>query len=124
MISPRDRTAVTALLKKRGAKAKRGRLPLVVGELTWFVDLRVEGRGSAAGWTLEVGCWVPGLTPEPEGGAIDCPLLWETPAGEDLLAAVGGVVDGVETVGDLGALAGWIAERPDALVDRVLRERL
>ncbi|GAA4128808.1 hypothetical protein GCM10022215_40690 [Nocardioides fonticola] len=126
MISPRDRAAVTALLKKRGAKARRGHLRLAVGDLYWYVVLRASGAGAAASWTLEIGCWVPELTPEPEGGAIDCPLLLDVAVGgdQDVVAAAEAVVDGLAAVGTLGELPAWIAAHPSALVDRVLRDRL
>lgn len=124
MISPRERAAVVALLKKRGAKARRGQLRLEVGELFWYLGPRVDGVGRAASWVLEVGCWVPGLTPEPEGGAVDCPAVLDLPGGDDVVAACAAALDDLDGVGDLAALAGWAARHPDALVDRVLRDRL
>lgn len=124
MISPKDRAAFTALVKKRGAKARRGQLRLEVGELYWYLVLRASGAGTAATWNLEIGGWVPGLTPEPEGGAIDCPLLLDLAGGDDVLATTETVIDSLAGVGDLTTLASWIADHPAAVVDRVLRERL
>ncbi|MBZ5733723.1 hypothetical protein K8Z61_04370 [Nocardioides sp. TRM66260-LWL] len=124
MISPKDRTAALALLKARGAKPRKGTPRLVVGDLHWYVGLRASGRGPDAGWLLEVGCWLPRLTPEPEAGAIDCPAMLDVAAGDDLLATLTGVVDGIADVGDLDALRGWLAAHPEAVVDRVLRDRL
>lgn len=124
MISPKDRAAFTALVKKRGAKARRGQLRLQVGELYWYLVLRASGAGTAATWNLEIGGWVPGLTPEPEGGAIDCPLLLDLAGGDDVLATTEAVIDSLAEIGDLTTLASWIADHPAAVVDRVLRERL
>ena len=73
-MSAADRTAVVKLLKARGAKARRGHLRIPVGELFWYVDVLADGAGPTAPLRLEVGCWTAALPPEPDGGAVDCPL--------------------------------------------------
>lgn len=124
MISPKDRAAVVAALKRHGAKARKGQLRIGVGDLFWYVGLRADGVGPQAAWLFEVGCWVPELTPEPEGGAVDCPLMLDVPGGDDVVATASALVDDVTVVGDLAALGQWAQRHPEALVDRVLRERL
>ena len=117
-----DRAAVLKLLKARGFKARRGHLRLAVGELFWYVDLRIDGVGPSASLLLEVGCWTPLLPPEPDGGAVDCPLLVDVPvsAGADVEA----LVERVSGVGTLAVLRESVGELPGVLVDRRLRELL
>ena len=118
------RTAVVKALKARGAKARRGHLRIPVGELFWYVDPRLEGVGRSATVRLEVGCWTPALPPEPDGGAVDCPLLMEVGLGDDPVAAADEVVDRVSGIGDLPTLRARLEELPGALVDQTLRELL
>lgn len=106
-------------LKARGAKPRRGHLRLQVGELWWYVDPRIAGRGLV----LETGCWTPELPPEPDGGAVDCPLLFDHPVA-DVPADVDALVDLVTDIGDLATLAQRLGDLPGALVDRSLRDLL
>ncbi|KRB73275.1 hypothetical protein ASE01_21245 [Nocardioides sp. Root190] len=119
-----SRAAVVKVLKARGAKARKGHLRIPVGDLFWYVDPRVQGVGRAATLRLEVGCWLPDLPPEPDGGAVDCPLLMDVDLGEDPAAATEALVDLVSGFGDLGALRERLDELPGALVDRSLRQLL
>lgn len=114
-----QRAAVVKALKAGGAKARKGRLRLAVGELFWYVDTRVEGVGATARLALEVGCWTPQLPPEPEGGAVDCPLLVDV-ALTDPAADVAALLARVGAIGDLGTLRDHLDDFPDALVDRAL----
>lgn len=119
-----DRAAVVKVLKGRGAKARRGHLRIPVGDLFWYVDPRVEGVGRSAALRLEVGCWLPDLPPEPDGGAVDCPLLMDVELGADPGAATSSLVDLVAGIGDLATLRDRLEDLPGALVDRSLRELL
>ncbi len=119
-----DRAAVVKLLKARGAKARRGHLRIAVGELFWYLDLLADGAGSAATLRVEVGCWTAGLPPEPDGGAVDCPLLFDAPLGSDPVGAAGALLDRVTAIGDLAVLGARLDELPGALVDRRLRALL
>ncbi|TYL45083.1 hypothetical protein FXB39_20090 [Nocardioides sp. BGMRC 2183] len=118
------RKAVTKLLKARGGKARRGHLRIAVGDLFWYVDLRAEAPGPSAPLRLELGCWTPRLPPEPDGGAVDCPLLVDVPLGEQPLAEVERYLDLIGEIGDLTTLAVRLVELPGALVDVPLRELL
>lgn len=117
------RAAVLKQLKARGFKARRGHLRLAVGDLWWYVDARVAGVGPQAGLVLEVGCWTPELPPEPDGGAVDCPLLVDV-AVDDAVADTEGVVELVSGIGSLEALGARLGDLPGALVDRALRDLL
>ncbi len=117
-----SRAAVVKLLKARGAKARRGHLRLPVGDLFWYVDPRAEGVGRRAHLLLEVGCWTPEVAPEPDGGAVDCPLLFDVPL-EDVAADTERLLDLVTGIGDVATLGQRLDELPGALVDKALRER-
>jgi len=116
-----DRAAVLKLLKARHAKARRGHLRIAVGELFWYVDVLADGTGPSAPLRLEVGCWTPELPPEPEGGAVDCPLLVDVRLAGDPVGITTGLLDRVTTIGDLATLAGRLDDLPGALVDQRLR---
>ncbi|GAA3538433.1 hypothetical protein [Nocardioides daeguensis] len=119
-----DRTAVVKLLKARGAKARRGHLRIPVGELFWYVDVLADGVGPTAPLRLEVGCWTDALPPEPDGGAVDCPLLMDVPLGRDAVGAATSLLDQVTAIGDLATLGGSLDDLRGALVDQRLRELL
>lgn len=118
------RKAVTQLLKRHGAKARRGHLRIAVGELFWYVDVRAEAPGPTAPLRLEVGCWTPALPPEPDGGAVDCPLLAQLLLGDDPVGEVEALLAVVGEVGDLPALGRRLGELPEPLVDAQLRALL
>lgn len=120
------RAAIATALKAGGLKARKGHLRLAAGELFWYVDVQAEGPAPTAALRFEVGCWLPSLTPEPEGGAVDCPLLADVPVGDDPAAAAEALVDLVGPVGSLGALRDLLVggHLPGALVDRELRALL
>ncbi|MBM0123700.1 hypothetical protein [Pimelobacter simplex] len=123
-MSAADRTAVVKLLKARGAKARRGHLRIPVGELFWYVDVLADGAGPTAPLRLEVGCWTAALPPEPDGGAVDCPLLMDVPLGGDPVGATTALLDRVTALGDLATLGGSLGNLPGALVDQRLRDLL
>ncbi|NYI43072.1 hypothetical protein BJ993_000152 [Nocardioides aromaticivorans] len=118
-----SRAAVVKLLKARGAKARRGHLRIAVGDLFWYVDPRADGVGRNAYLVLEVGCWTPAAAPEPDGGAVDCPLLVDVPL-EDLIADTTRLLDLITSIGDLATLGARLDELPGALVDQSLRDLL
>lgn len=117
------RAAVLKQLKARGFKARRGHLRLAVGDLWWYADVRVAGVGPQAGLVLEVGCWTPALPPEPDGGAVDCPLLLDVPLAEPV-ADTERLVELVSGIGDLPELRERLGDLPGALVDKALRDLL
>jgi hypothetical protein len=90
-----------------------------VGDLFWYVDPRLSG-GSLV---IEVGCWTPELPPEPDGGAVDCPLLVDHPMA-DPVADTDHLVDLLSGIGDLATLGIRLADLPGALVDKSLRGML
>lgn len=114
-----NRTAVIKTLKAHGARTRRGHLRIQVGDLFWYVDARTTGVGPHARLSLEVGCWVPEVAPEPDGGAVDCPLLVDV-ALEDPVADTTRLLDLVTGIGDLATLAARLDDLPGALVDRSL----
>lgn len=118
------RASVVKVLKVRGAKARKGHLRLSVGDLFWYVDTRTSGVGRSASLSLEVGCWTPQLPPEPDGGAVDCPLLLDVALGPDPTADTEALVDRISAIGDLATLGSSLDQLPGALVDRSLRELL
>ncbi len=121
-MSAADRAAVVKLLKASGAKARRGHLRLPVGELFWYVDVLADGTGPAASLRLEVGCWTAALPPEPDGGAVDCPLLMDISLGADPVGTTASWVARLTAIGDLVTLRGQLGDLPGALVDQRLRD--
>ncbi|TCJ30901.1 hypothetical protein [Nocardioides jejuensis] len=113
------RTAAVKQLKARGAKPRKGQLRLQVGDLFWYVDPRLSG-GSLV---IETGCWLPALGGEPEGGAVDCPLLFDWPAADPAVDA-DLLVDLVLGIDSVGALRQRLADLPGVLVDKALKEIL
>lgn len=126
------RTAAAKAFKTRGVPLRKGHWRLAHDELTWFVDLRSDGPGRDAALRFEVGAWLPALTTEPEGGAIDCSLLTDVPLDgsldrpADVAAQVDAIVDRLQAISDPAALADAVRSDafPGAHVDRVLREHL
>lgn len=118
------RAAIAKVFKARGLRPRKGHLRLAVGELFWYVDVRSDGPAPGARLTFEVGCWLPELGPEPEGGAVDCPLLVDVAAGEEPVAEAESVVGLMESAGTLEELRVLVPAVPGALVDRGLRALL
>jgi hypothetical protein len=120
------RAQIAKVLKAHGFKARKGHLRRESGELFWYADVRAAGPSPTAALTLEVGCWSAACGPEPEGGAVDCPLLADLPVGDDpdgaalQVATLAGEIDRLDSLPDL--LAG--DRLPGALVDRSLRSLL
>lgn len=119
MSAAASRAAVVKELKAHGAKARKGQLRIAVGDLWWYVDPRLSGGGEEI--LIEVGCWVPGLGPEPDGGAVDCPLLVDHPV-TDPVADTAALVDLITGIGSVADLRERLGDLPGALVDRSLRE--
>jgi hypothetical protein len=122
------RAAVAKAFRARKVALRKGhwRLPGGADEdaLTWYVDLRADGPGPAAGLWFEVGAWPRPLGPEPDGGAVDCALLADVPLEGDPAAAVDALLDRLSALATVAALArarrdGDLA---DAHVDGDLRE--
>lgn len=118
-----DRAGVVKRLKARGAKARRGHLRLQIGDLFWYLDPRLDGAGAQQRLSIEVGCWTPELPPEPDGGAVDCPLLFDVVI-DDADTDVDRLVDQISGIGDLAGLAAHLPQLTDPLVDRALRDLL
>lgn len=117
------RAAVVKILKAGGAKARRGHLRLQVGDLFWYVDPRATGVGQGATLALEVGCWLASLPPEPDGGAVDCPLLFDHPIA-DPAVDTGSLLDLIGSISTLAELGARLDQLPGALVDKSLRALL
>lgn len=125
------RAAVAKALKQRKVVLRKGHWRLPLDGITWYVDLRADGPGPTAPLHFEIGAYVDELGhPEPEGGAVDCPLLQDLPLDTSggaarVTAAVDSLVDRLLAADTVTALAkAWRAgEYPDALVDRHLRAR-
>lgn len=115
------RAAVLKQLKARGFKARRGHLRIAAGDLWWYADARLAGVGPGAQVVLEVGCWTPELPPEPDGGAVDCPLLFDRVVG-DAVPDTDALVDLVSGIGSVAELGTRLGDLPGVLVDRALRE--
>jgi len=128
------RAAVAKAFKAAGVKQRKGHWRVQHDDLDWYVDLRADSPRPDAALTLEVGAWVDalvdslGLGKEPEGGAVDCPLLLDRPldTGADVPGQVADVVALLQRLDSVPALA---AEWPSgalegALVDGALRELL
>ena len=126
------RAAVAKAFKARGVKARKGHYRVPHDQLAWYVDLRADSPRPDAALGFEVGAWVPdlGLGKEPEGGAVDCPLLLDraldSAGAADVAAQVDALVDLLERLDSLAALGeAWRGgELEGALVDRDLRSRL
>lgn len=120
------RAAISKALKAGGAKARKGHLRLQAGDLFWYVDVRADSPAPTAALVFEVGGWLPTAGPEPEGGAIDCPLLADVPIGDDVVASTTELLALLSPVRDLEQLRAFIdrSALPGALVDRKLRALL
>lgn len=128
------RAAAAKALKARGLKLRKGHWRLgdpKRDSVVWYVDLRAAGVGPRAALRFEVGAWAAPLgQPEPEGGAVDCPLLLDRPieaeSTDDVVAAVDRLVDRVEVLSTTDDLARALAagDLDGALVDRSLRDLL
>lgn len=118
------RAAITKGLKAGGAKPRRGHLRLQAGDLFWYVDVRAESPAPTAELIFEVGAWLPAAGPEPDGGAIDCPVLADVRVGEDPGLATADLLALISPGRDLGTLRALVESGtlPGALVDRQLRE--
>lgn len=117
------RAAITKALKAGGAKPRKGHLRLQTGDLFWYVDVRADSPAPTAALVFEVGGWLPAASPEPEGGAIDCPLLADVRVGEDVTGAAAELLALLSPVTDVTALRAFIQQGalPGALVDQSLR---
>ena len=119
------RTQITAALKAAGFKPRRGRLRREAGELWWYVD--VVAASPSAPLIFEVGCWPPAVrASEPEGGAADCPLLFETELAGDPKEAAEALAQRLAQVDCLQKLADGLAsgDLPKHLIDADLRGAL
>jgi hypothetical protein len=117
------RAAIAKALKAAGAKARKGHLRLAAGDLFWYVDVRSDSPAPGAALVFEVGAWLPAAGPEPEGGAIDCPLLADVPVGADATSATNELVALLAPVTDTAALRAFVQDGalPGVLVDQRLR---
>ena len=117
------RAAITKALKAGGAKARRGHLRLQAGELFWYVDVRSDSPSPSAELIFEVGAWLPAAGPEPDGGAIDCPLLADVRVGEDPTRGTTDLLALISPGRDLATLRALVEADalPGALVDQQLR---
>lgn len=120
------RAAIAKALKAGGAKPRKGHLRLPAGDLFWYVDVRADSPSPSAPLVFEVGCWLPAVGPEPEGGAIDCPLLADVPVEGEVQEAATALLARLARVADAAALRTMVetGALPGALVDQQLRALL
>ncbi|UDY22384.1 hypothetical protein [Nocardioides sp. Kera G14] len=108
----------------RGAKValRKGHWRIVGDEVVWWVDLRAAGPRPDAALTFEAGAWVEGTGPEPEGGAIDCPLLVDIPLGDDPAGEAAALIARLTAIGTVAELRA--ADLPGAYLDASMKELL
>lgn len=123
------RAAVAKTLRTRKIALRKGHWRIGAGDVVWYVDLRADSPRPDAALTFEAGAWLPALgLPEPEGGAVDCPLLLDVPldGDGDIPAATGALLDRLAPLATIAALrSAWrTGGLAGALVDRDLRALL
>ncbi len=116
------RAAVAKAFRGRKVVQRKGHWRIQGEEVTWWIDLRSDSPLPSAALGFEIGAWVPGSGPEPEGGAIDCPLLADVPLGEDPITETDALIDRLTAIGTLADLKG--ADLPDAYLDAAMRALL
>ncbi|MFT4084798.1 MAG: hypothetical protein QM638_19640 [Nocardioides sp.] len=125
------RAAAAKAFKAHKVALRKGHWRLPGPEVTWYVDLRAAAPRPDAELSFEVGAWLPALDqPEPEAGAVDCPLLADVPLrAEDpgtVADQVGRLVALLGEAGTRAGLDGLLAAGglPTPLIDRPLAELL
>lgn len=116
------RAAVAKAFRGRKVALRKGHWRIQGKEVTWWIDLRSDSPLPSAALGFEVGAWVPGSGPEPEGGAIDCPLLADVPLGDAPAVEAEALIDRLEAISTLADLQG--ADLPDAHLDASMRALL
>jgi hypothetical protein len=123
MTDQKARRAVVAKgMRARKVPLRKGHWRIDGAEVTWWIDLRSDSPRPDAALTFEVGAWVPGTGPDPEGGAIDCPLLLDVPVRSDPTAATEELLDRLSALGTIAALRA--ADLDGAHLDAAMRELL
>ena len=123
------RAAVAKAFRARKIALRKGHWRLPGSEVEWYVDLRSSGPRPDAALHFEVGAWLPALEqPEPEGGAVDCPLLVDVPLDTsgttaDVASAVDALADLLASTDTIAGLRAALGTPPlaGAIVDRDLR---
>jgi len=126
------RAVVAKAFRAHRIGLRRGHWRIVGSEVQWYVDLRSAGPRPRDRLHFEVGGWLPALDqPEPEGGAVDCPLLVDMPLDTSggsgaVTAAVDGLVALLSDIATVASLRAALADEAfaGAMVDRDLRELL
>ncbi|MFT4262763.1 MAG: hypothetical protein QM572_05235 [Nocardioides sp.] len=116
------RAAVAKAFRARKVGLRRGHWRVAGEEVVWWIDLRSDSPRPTAELVFEVGAWVEGAGPEPEGGAIDCPLLLDVPLGEAPGQEAEALLDRLEGLGTLAELKG--ADLTGAFLDASIRALL
>jgi hypothetical protein len=120
------RMAVAKAFREHKVPLRKGHWKIQGAEVVWWVNLRSDSPLPTAALGFEIGAWVAGAGPEPEGGAIDCPLLADQALGADPAAQTAALVaqlQAIGTVAELDAAVGADAF-PEAYLDATLREIL
>lgn len=117
-----QRAAVAKIFREHKVALRKGHWRYQGEEVTWWIDLRAASPSPTSPLAFEVGAWVKGAGPEPEGGAIDCPLLVDVPAGNDAAVVARQIISVITAHGQLADLnkIPW----PGAHLDASLRQLL
>jgi hypothetical protein len=120
------RAAVAKTFREHKVQLRKGHWKIQGADVTWWIDLRADSPLPTAALGFEIGAWVAGAGPEPEGGATDCPLLADQPLGEDPVGQTTALLTLLRSVSTLAELDAAVGEDllPDAYLDATLREIL
>jgi hypothetical protein len=120
------RAAVAKAMRAHKVGLSKGHWKLIAGQITWWVDLRAASPAPDAAMGFEVGAWVKGAGPTPDGGAVDCPLLCDVALGPDPTAQTSRLIGQLGAIDSLPALAAALeaGELRGAQVDASLRTLL
>lgn len=120
------RVAVAKAFRELKVPLRKGHWKIQGEEVTWWVNLRSDSPLPTATLGFEIGAWVDGAGPEPESGAIDCPLLADQVLGEDPVDQTAALVAALREVSTVAELTAAVSADllPDAYLDATLREIL
>lgn len=120
------RVAVAKAFREQKVALRKGHWKIQGTDVVWWINLRAESPSPSAALGFEIGAWVTGAGPEPEGGAIDCPLLADQVLGEDPTGQTLALVELLRGVSTLAELSDAVDNDllPDAYLDATLAEIL
>lgn len=116
------RAAAAKAFRAAKVPLRKGHWKIQGQYVVWWIDLRADAPSPTAPLTFELGAWVPGAGPEPDGGAIDCPLLADQPAGDDAGVTASALIEELRQIDSLEALS--LSVRSQSHLDASLRHML